>query len=112
MTENDRKAQMERFVLLNEESGETVHALSKIFRHGIDEWYGQNANNRALLMNEVGDVLFCIAFLVARGDISPEYIYAAMLEKKSKVNQFLHHNFIEFGEIEAAFAKIKGPEAE
>lgn len=109
MTEQERRAQGERLFLLSEESGETNHILGKIFRHGMDSEY---ANNRALLMNEIGDLLFCIAFLVSRGDISPEYIYAAMLEKKSKVNQYLHHNFIEFGEIETAFARIKGPEAE
>ena len=86
-------AQAERLALLAEEAGETVQAIGKILRHGMDsDNRGQMPNtNRVNLAAEIGDFFAAVTLLVDAGDLSRSLIDAAMEAKLERIGPHLHH---------------------
>lgn len=84
------KAETERLVLLAEECGEVIQAVSKILRHGFEACHPRDLNhtNRAQLTNEIGDLLACIELHVHAGDVSN--VYVAQTRKLLRVGKYLH----------------------
>lgn len=99
-------AEAERLALLAEECSEVVQIISKILRHGYES-YNPNASvprrNRALLIQELGDVLCAISLLDASGDVYYPDINIASASKLHRVQEYLHHNKIEVfaGKVES-----------
>ena len=88
-------AEDERLALLLEELGESIHIIGKIQRHGYE---GSNPNfpssydltNRKRLVEELGDVLVAIDFLLSNCDIDIADINDRCKVKRVKVWNFLH----------------------
>jgi len=78
-------AEAERLAILSEECAEIIQAVSKILRHGYENYHPYteddfHATNRKDLEREIGDVSAVITMMVKRGDLK-----AASIEKYAKV---------------------------
>ena len=85
------EAEQERLVLLMEECGEVVQAVSTILRHGYESTNPKIPNsetNRQALEREVGDALSAAYRLVNAGDLSG---WASEQRRMTKTEPYLHH---------------------
>lgn len=88
-------AETERLAILIEECAEVQQIACKILRHGYESrnpTVAQSPNNRKLLETEVGDLLFAIEWLQQMKDIDATKVRYAAIDKKKKVQKYLHHN--------------------
>lgn len=85
-------AQAERQAFLSEELGETVQAVGKIQRHGLESRHPDGGpTNRQALERELGDVLAAIEMMIQRGDVSAQAIDERRLHKLKTVERYMHH---------------------
>ena len=92
-------AELERLAILSEECGEVQQIIGKILRHGYESHNptvavaeGSNPiQNRWLLENELGDLLWAIGSMVAQHDINEGRIDAAFKAKGLRAQKYLHH---------------------
>jgi NTP pyrophosphatase (non-canonical NTP hydrolase) len=81
------KKEMEALLILQEECGEVVQAISKCFRFGKDgEWQGKT--NLLNMENEIGDVLAMIDILVENSFISDSNINHYRQQKRIKLKEW------------------------
>lgn len=86
-------AQMERLVIIAEEAGEVIQAVTKILRHGWRSTHPScpSMDNGAHLVKELGDLRAAIQLCIQAGEIlQPSYQYHA-LEKLARVKKYLHY---------------------
>lgn len=92
MDANDREARRERVALLLEEMGEALQVIGKIQRHGWASTHPDGGpTNRDALGREVGDVLAAVALACEAGDLNPEHLFLAKVQKLQKLPKYLHH---------------------
>ena len=87
-------AQLERLAKLLEEMGEAQQIIGKILCHGYESYDPTDPEmkrNRAYLEMELGDVVLFIDSLLNAGDISRKNLQTRMVDKKSIMNKYLHH---------------------
>jgi hypothetical protein len=86
--------QDELLVILQEECGEAVQEICKIFRFGIDEesHHVRGSSHLACLTAELGDIL-CMIELLYEADIgiTEEGLREATLKKRDKVTKWMTH---------------------
>lgn len=80
----------ERLACLSEELGESVQAIGKIVRHGLDSNWRNGPTNREDLARELGQVTAIAMMMVDAGDIEMSGIEAGEIEKYTSVQPFLH----------------------
>lgn len=83
---NDKQQQI--FVILQEECAEVIQEVSKIFRFGIDEKHKSGVTHRAMLEEEVGDLLCMVDLLVEYGIVDKANLELAKINKQSKLKQW------------------------
>lgn len=86
-------AEAERLALLLEELGEAQQVIGKVLRHGYESVNPLDpvATSRQRLVQELGDVLVAIDFLVDYGDVKQEDLEDRRRVKHRKVWDWLHH---------------------
>lgn len=85
-------AEAERLALLIEESGETLHAVGKILRHGYESRHPDGGpSNREMLSRELGDACHAFDLLCDSGDLSADEIADYRDKKAEAVKPYLHH---------------------
>lgn len=97
--------EFELLALLSEECGETVQAIGKIFRHGIDcGWNG--VTNRQSLEKEIADLMGVIQLVLAfKNFLDHDNIYDKIKEKfwNGNIDEFLHsfktRDVLDFGYV-------------
>ena len=93
-------AQLERLVILAEEAAEVQQMAMKTIRHGFDSYSPHDPSqisNTELLEREIGDLLFTIDLLIESGDINLHSIERFKLDKRSRIQRYLHHNLVNKG---------------
>ena len=91
------EAEAERLALLVEECGEVIQECGKILRHGFDSYNSfdpEKITNRRNLEKELGDITLILEMMLVNKDVSNQRIQDFKILKKSKINNFLHHNKI------------------
>ncbi len=91
------EAQIERLAILIEECAEVQQIACKILRHGYGSYNPTIDNcpdNRQLLETEVGDLLFAIEWMQKEEDIDGTQVRYSAINKRQKVQKYLHHNTI------------------
>lgn len=89
------KSELERLAVLAEECAEVIQVIGKIERHGYDSVHPNGgADNRQLLVKELGDVLGIVRIMVRNGDYDFEKVEAASDYKIEHVQEYLHHKHI------------------
>lgn len=85
--------EVERLALLLEELGEAQQVVGKVLRHGYESVNPLDpvATTRQRLVQELGDVLVAIDFLVDNGDVSADDLEDRRRVKHHKVWAWLHH---------------------
>ena len=84
-------AQIERLVMLAEEAGEVIQAVTKILRHGYESYHPNEPtkSNKVRLQEELADLLAVASMLDDAREITvPGYLIAISKEKKKK---YTHH---------------------
>jgi NTP pyrophosphatase (non-canonical NTP hydrolase) len=94
--------ELERLAILNEEASEVQKAISKIIRHGYYSYDPTGLpeghlpsftpNNREMLQDEVGDLLYSLLMMIENSDISLDKIETRMKKRSKSIGQYLHHN--------------------
>lgn len=74
--------------ILQEECAEVIQEVSKCRRFGIDESHKSGISHRAMLEQEVGDVLCMIELLHQEGILSEEGLMAAKQKKEEKLRKW------------------------
>jgi NTP pyrophosphatase (non-canonical NTP hydrolase) len=88
----------ERLALLSEECGEVIQAVGKIQRHGYESQHpGREdmSTNRAMLEQELGDILAVTYMMFGAKDIDVNNVTEARNRKLKKVQKYLHHNVVD-----------------
>ncbi len=93
-------AEVERLVLLIEESGEIIQAATKILRHGYESTHPDKPHrtNRMDLEKEIGHFNIALVLMtqsiVEDGtiDLNLEHINNSEYEKSLSISKYLHHN--------------------
>ena len=88
-------AEDERLTVLAEECAEVIQAICKIQRHGYESYnpFGDpTINNRRLLENEMGDVLWAMSKLIASHDVENHLINKAANAAEERKAPYLHHH--------------------
>lgn len=85
--------QTERLAVLVEELGESVQAIGKILRHGMDSRnpVHPDDSNRHDLEKELGDVHAATKMLYAASDLSESKVKQSCHRKIHKPKRYLHH---------------------
>lgn len=79
----------ETLLILIEECGEVIQAISKCQRFGMDAIKpGKSKNNREHLQEELGDLLAMISILQSRNIISEEQVLLAQQAKFLKLKKW------------------------
>lgn len=86
-------AQTERLAVLVEELGESVQAIGKILRHGLESRNPKHPedSNRLDLEKELGDIRAAEKMLYAAGDLSEAVVKRSCDKKIHKPKRYLHH---------------------
>lgn len=87
-------AEAELLALLAEECAEVIAVVGKILRHGYESWHpdgDRDLTNRRLLQLELGDVRCAQDMLEAAGAVNAAAILLRSMDKRAKVQQYLHH---------------------
>ena len=79
--------QKEILLITQEECAEVTQAISKSFRFGLMEKYN-NVSNQERLEEEVGDLVCMIELMKDSGIIDPEFVRAASIKKRNKLQQW------------------------
>lgn len=79
--------QREILLIAQEECAEVTQAISKTFRFGLLERYADKSNQERL-EEEVGDLMCMIELMQDSGIIDPEFVRAASLKKKIKLEKW------------------------
>lgn len=88
-----RPAQAERLALLVEEMGESLQAIGKVLRHGLDSRHPDGGpTNRKLLEKELGHVQHAVDRLCHIEDLSRLVIDKQAALRAERAEQYLHHN--------------------
>lgn len=75
--------------ILQEECAEVIVEVSKCRRFGLDsEHYKTHLPHRAMLTQEIGDVLAMVDILIEKGVIDGEEIATAMVLKREKLKEW------------------------
>ena len=97
MTEHFNKLkpdELERLALLMEDCSEVIHIIGKIIRHGYestDPTKDDNATNRYLLQEEIGQLLWAVDEMIRLDDVDKGSIIYIRQNRKKKVLEYLHH---------------------
>jgi NTP pyrophosphatase (non-canonical NTP hydrolase) len=76
----------EILLITQEECAEVTQAISKCFRFGLDNFKpGKPKTNREHLEEEAGDLLCMIQLMMEKGILKESAVYAASLNKRSKL---------------------------
>lgn len=107
------QAQAEQLAFFTEETGEALHAVGKVNRHGYDSRWPKHdgPSNLDRLEEEIGHVLAAIDILVETGAVDVERIASSRVDKLHGVQTWLHCD----ENIEAAqavYVSIIGPSIE
>ena len=81
------KKEMEALVILQEECGELVQAISKCFRYGKDN-PDSDTPNIERVEREIGDVLCLVDYLIENCYLSDYIINEAKSSKKEKLKEW------------------------
>lgn len=87
------EAELERLVLLAEEAGSVVKAVTNIIRYGYD-WSDPSiagTNNKHVLEMSIGHLWIALEFLTAMGEIDQESIHRFMYQKSIRIDTQLSH---------------------
>jgi NTP pyrophosphatase (non-canonical NTP hydrolase) len=89
------KSELERLAVLAEECAEVIQVVGKIQRHGYDSVHPNGgADNRQLLVKELGDVHAIVRIMDRNGDIDRLKIESASDYKIEHVGEYLHHKHL------------------
>ncbi len=94
MHNNLTDKQMEQLFCLSEECGEVIQAVSKILRHGYEEFSPfdeTKTTNRKNLEKELGDLYHWINELYSSEDIDSINVSEAREIKEISCKPYLHH---------------------
>lgn len=76
-------------VLTMEECSELSQICSKIYRFGVEAYHPKNGvTNYECLIEEIGDVVFCLTALAERYGITQEQISSRLDVKSAKVEKY------------------------
>jgi len=86
-------AEAERLALLIEELGEAQQIAGKILRHGYESVnpFEPSYTNRQRLVQELGDILVVLDFLIDSDDIKQSDLDDRKRVKHHKIWDWLHH---------------------
>lgn len=88
-------AQIERFALLVEETGELLQSVGKILRHGLYNYNPDNPKheyNILELTNEIVDVNHAIGLIVSSGDTDTSYAKTRAETRPTRAEKWLYYN--------------------
>lgn len=88
-------AESERLACLAEECGEVIQAITKILRHGYEDYSPfdeTKTTNRKNLERELGDLHYWMIAMCLKGDASKTEIHTWAEIKASRIGNWLHHN--------------------
>jgi hypothetical protein len=86
-------AETERLALLIEECAEVQHTACKILRHGYNSCFtATGQDNRSLLENKLGDLMFALRLMRHNGDMQGLLINQATERKVMSAATWLHHH--------------------
>lgn len=80
----------ERLACLSEELGESVQALGKTMRHGLDSSWNDGPTNRQWLARELGQVTAMTKLMIDAGDIDQNDVERGEIDKYKAVQPYLH----------------------
>jgi len=89
-------SQLERLIIVSEECAEVQQIISKIIRHGFNDYSPfdeTKTTNRVNLEKEIGDLLATIEIL-ERNDVDAISINANKNNKLLRINKWLHFNIV------------------
>lgn len=87
----------ELLALTSEELGESVQAIGKILRHGlqsVNPLVPDSPTNQEALERELGDVLAAIELLDHQCVVDMNKVNLAKRKKLLKVSRYLHHSLV------------------
>jgi NTP pyrophosphatase (non-canonical NTP hydrolase) len=84
---NIEDSKIEALIIMQEECGEVVQSIAKIFRFGMNDVY-QEISNKERLEKEVGDLLCMVDILIERGVISDSVVNEARHSKREKLESW------------------------
>ena len=84
MNETDR----EILVITQEECAEVIQEISKCFRFGIDQMHKSGQPHRAVLTEEVGDLLCMLQLMIDHNIVDAQEVEVARLAKLQKLQVF------------------------
>jgi hypothetical protein len=79
-----KRKENEILLIAQEECAEVIHAISKVFRFGMDERY-EDETNRARLEEEIGDVACLIQLMIQEGLVDEKRIEACAKNKLDRL---------------------------
>ena len=85
---------LERLAILAEECAEVQHIIMKTIRHGEMENHPDTPSvpNIEMLSEEVGDLMFIIAWCIEKKDMDQDIVADAFKRKHTTINKYLHYN--------------------
>ena len=85
---------LERIAILAEECAEVQHIIMKSIRHGEMSSHPDTPSipNIEMLSEEVGDLMFIIAWCIEKEDIDNDIFEDAFKRKHTTINKYLHYN--------------------
>ncbi|MBK3333529.1 hypothetical protein [Burkholderia pseudomallei] len=87
-------AELERLVLLADQMAQSIHAISKILRHGYESRHPlmpQGPTNRDWLEKELAHVQVAARLMFDAGDIRRSACDAHDQDKSEELHRYLHH---------------------
>jgi NTP pyrophosphatase (non-canonical NTP hydrolase) len=88
------KDKLERLAILSEKCAEVIHLTMKTIRHGEMESHPDTPSvpNIEMLSEEIGDLMFQIAWCIESGDIDNDIVTNSFDERENTINKYLHFN--------------------